>query len=133
MLTLQRAAYVTEARAHADLNLPPLRQSFAEVAAELTDPEVLALGWRDLSGRLVAASHGGGHRRAGTPGRDGSSTWSTGGQCRTRGHRGAGHGSGGPMGAAPGNARIAGGAVGRSEAGHSRSGSPRGRRTARSY
>ncbi len=34
VLTLQRAAYVTEAQAHADLNLPPLRQSFAEVAAE---------------------------------------------------------------------------------------------------
>ncbi len=55
MLTLQRAAYVTEAQAHADLNLPPLRQSLAEVAAELADPEVLALGWRNPSGRLVAA------------------------------------------------------------------------------
>ncbi len=55
VLTLQRAAYVTEAQAHADLNLPPLRQSFAEVAAELADPEVLALGWRNPSGRLVAA------------------------------------------------------------------------------
>lgn len=54
VLTLQRAAYVTEAQAHDDLNLPPLRQSLAEVAAELADPEVLALGWR-LSGRLVAA------------------------------------------------------------------------------
>lgn len=55
VLTLQRAAYVTEAQAHDDLNLPPLRQSLAEVAAELADPEVLALGWRDLDGRLVAA------------------------------------------------------------------------------
>jgi len=55
VLTLQRAAYVTEAQAHADLNLPPLRQSLAEVAAELADLEVLALGWRDPSGRLVAA------------------------------------------------------------------------------
>ncbi len=73
-------------------------------------------------------SYGGGHRRAGTPGRDGSSTSSSGGQSRTRGYRGGGHG-----GSAPGNARIAGGAVGRSEAGHGRSGSPRGRRTARSY
>ena len=42
VLTLQRAAYVTEAQAHDDLNLPPLRQSLAEVAAELADPEVLA-------------------------------------------------------------------------------------------
>lgn len=55
VLTLQRAAYVTEAQAHADLNLPPLRQSLAEVAAELDDPQVLALGWRNPSGRLVAA------------------------------------------------------------------------------
>jgi len=55
VLTLQRAAYVTETQAHADLNLPPLRQSFAEVAAELADPRVLALGWRVPSGRLVAA------------------------------------------------------------------------------
>ncbi len=55
VLTLQRAAYVTEAQAHADLNLPPLRQSLTEVAAELADPEVLALGWRNPSGRLVAA------------------------------------------------------------------------------
>ncbi len=55
VLTLQRAAYVTEAQAHADLNLPPLRQSLAEVATELADPEVLALGWRNPSGRLVAA------------------------------------------------------------------------------
>ena len=80
----------------------------------------------------------GGPRRAGTPGRDGASTSSSGGQSRTRGYRGAGHGSGAPRSgtprsAAPGNARIAGGAVGRSEAGHGRSGSPRGRRTARSY
>jgi len=80
----------------------------------------------------------GGPRRAGTPGRDGASTSSSGGQSRTRGYRGAGHGSGAPRsgtprGAAPGNARIAGGAVGRSKAGHGRSGSPRGRRTARSY
>jgi GNAT superfamily N-acetyltransferase len=55
VLTLQRAAYVTEAQAHADLNLPPLQQSLTEVAAELADPEVLALGWRNPSGRLVAA------------------------------------------------------------------------------
>ncbi len=55
VLALQRAAYVTEARAPADLHLPPLRQSLPEVAAELVDPEVLALGWRNPSGRLVAA------------------------------------------------------------------------------
>lgn len=55
VLTLQRAAYVTEAQAHADVNLPPLRQSLAELIIELSDPQVLALGWRDSSDRLVAA------------------------------------------------------------------------------
>lgn len=56
MLTLQRAAYVTEAQAHADLELPPLRQSLPELAAELDDLQVLALGCRDPQGRLLAAA-----------------------------------------------------------------------------
>ncbi len=55
ILTLQRAAYVTEAQAHADLDLPPLRQSLSELIAELNDPQVVALGCRDTRGRLVAA------------------------------------------------------------------------------
>lgn len=55
VLTLQRAAYVTEAQAHDDLELPPLRQSLIELAAELADPYVLAVGWRGESGRLLAA------------------------------------------------------------------------------
>jgi len=46
MLTLQRAAYVTEAQAHGDVFLPPPRQSLAELYAELEDPDVVALGWR---------------------------------------------------------------------------------------
>lgn len=54
VLTLQRAAYVTEAQAHGDLALPPLVQSLAELAVELTDPKVLALGLRE-GARLVAA------------------------------------------------------------------------------
>lgn len=54
-LTVQRAAYVTEAQLHGDLDLPPLRQSLSELATELTDPQVLCLGWRDSAGRLVAA------------------------------------------------------------------------------
>lgn len=54
VLTLQRAAYVTEAQAHADLDLPPLRQSLSDLAAELDDLQVLALGCRDAQGRLVA-------------------------------------------------------------------------------
>jgi ribosomal protein S18 acetylase RimI-like enzyme len=55
VLTLQRAANVTEAQAHADLNLPPLRQSLPDLTSELTDSHVLALGLRDRHGRLVAA------------------------------------------------------------------------------
>lgn len=55
VLTLQRAAYVTEAQVHADVNLPPLRQSLPELTSELIDPQVLALGLRDRHGRLVAA------------------------------------------------------------------------------
>jgi GNAT superfamily N-acetyltransferase len=55
MLTLQRAAYVTEAQAHRDLDLPPLAQSLEDLASELADPEVLALGLRHHGRRLVAA------------------------------------------------------------------------------
>jgi len=55
VLTLQRAAYVTEAQAHDDLSLPPLRQSLGDLTAELADPDVLAVGWRDDAGRLAAA------------------------------------------------------------------------------
>jgi hypothetical protein len=47
ILTLQRAAYVSEAQAHGDLELPPLVQSLEELAAELADPQVLALGLRE--------------------------------------------------------------------------------------
>lgn len=56
VLTLQRAAYVSEAQAHADPDLPPLRQSLAMLQAELADPSVLALGCRDADGRLLAAA-----------------------------------------------------------------------------
>ncbi|WP_031468704.1 GNAT family N-acetyltransferase [Sciscionella sediminilitoris] len=54
VLTLQRAAYVDQARAHADWSLPPLVQGQAEIAGELADPAVLALGTRE-GARLVAA------------------------------------------------------------------------------
>ncbi len=53
-LTLQCAAYVTEAQAHGDLALPALVQSPDELAAELIDPQVLALGLLE-GARLVAA------------------------------------------------------------------------------
>ncbi|MGF7124121.1 GNAT family N-acetyltransferase [Rhodococcus sp. TAF43] len=55
LLTLQRAAYVTEAQAHHDPNLPPLMQTSEELQRELRDDAVLALGLRDDSSRLVAA------------------------------------------------------------------------------
>ncbi len=54
VLTLQRAAYLTEAAAHNDFGLPPLTQTLTEVEDELTDPAVTALGIRDGS-RLVGA------------------------------------------------------------------------------
>ena len=55
VLTLQRAAYVSEAQAHADLDLPPLRQSLTDLTAEPGRDDVLALGGRDDAGRLLAA------------------------------------------------------------------------------
>ena len=54
VLTLQRAAYVTEAQAHADPRLPPLLESLEALRADLEDPAVVALGARDR-GRLVGA------------------------------------------------------------------------------
>lgn len=54
VLTLQRAAYATEARLYRDPDLPPLVETLAEVRAELARPDVVGLGvWDD--GRLVAA------------------------------------------------------------------------------
>jgi ribosomal protein S18 acetylase RimI-like enzyme len=55
LLTLQRAAYVTEAQAHGDLSLPPLTQSMDELAGELSRPEVTAIGLRGDTDRLVGA------------------------------------------------------------------------------
>jgi ribosomal protein S18 acetylase RimI-like enzyme len=54
ILTLQRAAYVTEAQAHRDLMMPPLTQTLGELRAELADPQVTAWGIRER-GRLVAS------------------------------------------------------------------------------
>jgi predicted N-acetyltransferase YhbS len=54
VLTLQRAAYVTEAQSHADPGLPPLRETLAELRGELASADVVALGIRDR-GRLVAS------------------------------------------------------------------------------
>lgn len=54
LLTLQRAAYVTEAQAHDDPHLPPLTESLAEVRRALTDSCTTTLGIRD-GDRLVAS------------------------------------------------------------------------------
>jgi ribosomal protein S18 acetylase RimI-like enzyme len=54
LLTLQRAAYLSEARAHGDFDLPPLVQTLDEVRAELADPDVVALGVTE-SGRILGS------------------------------------------------------------------------------
>lgn len=56
VLTLQRAAYVTEAQAHDDLALPALAQSLDDLSAELGSDDVTAYGFRaEPAGRLLAA------------------------------------------------------------------------------
>jgi ribosomal protein S18 acetylase RimI-like enzyme len=53
VLTLQRAAFVTEAQAHQDLHLPPLTQTLADLHAELGKQSCHGWGIRE-AGRLVA-------------------------------------------------------------------------------
>lgn len=54
MLTLQRAAYVTEARQLGDVEIGPLTQTLGELREELADPAVIAMGgW--LGHRLIAS------------------------------------------------------------------------------
>ncbi len=55
VLTLQRAAYVDEARRYQDPQLPPLTQTLDEVRAELARDDVIGLGVWDGE-RLVAAA-----------------------------------------------------------------------------
>jgi GNAT superfamily N-acetyltransferase len=54
VLTLQRAAYVSEAQAHSDPDLPPLTESLADLRVVLGEASVIALGLR-ADGRLVAS------------------------------------------------------------------------------
>jgi GNAT superfamily N-acetyltransferase len=54
LLTLQRAAYASEAQSHDDPRLPPLTETFDEVRSALADSGVVVLGIRE-SGRLVAS------------------------------------------------------------------------------
>ncbi len=53
VLTLQRAAFVTEAQAHQDLYIPPLTQALADLLAELGERCCRGWGIRE-AGRLVA-------------------------------------------------------------------------------
>jgi GNAT superfamily N-acetyltransferase len=59
LLTLLRAAYVSEARLHDDLDLPPLVQTLDQLRADLADPAVVTLGLRVRApgwGRLVGTA-----------------------------------------------------------------------------
>jgi ribosomal protein S18 acetylase RimI-like enzyme len=52
VLTLQRAAFVTEAQAHRDPHIPPLTQTLADLRAELGEQACRGWGIRE-AGRLV--------------------------------------------------------------------------------
>ncbi|MEV6906991.1 GNAT family N-acetyltransferase [Amycolatopsis sp. NPDC051071] len=54
MLTVQRAAYVTEARAHDTFDLPPLLETWEQAKEALDDSACFAWGTRE-AGRLVAS------------------------------------------------------------------------------
>lgn len=54
ILTLQRAAYLSEARLHRDFDLPPLTQSLDNLRDELARTDVVALGVRE-GPRLLGA------------------------------------------------------------------------------
>ncbi|PKW15754.1 GNAT family N-acetyltransferase [Saccharopolyspora spinosa] len=54
VLTLQRAAYVTEAQAHDDVQMPPLTQTLDDVRADLARPSCITWGFRE-AGRLVGS------------------------------------------------------------------------------
>ena len=54
MMTLQRAAYVSEAAMYEDFALRPLTETVDEIRAELADPSVVALGVRE-QGRLIGS------------------------------------------------------------------------------
>ncbi|WP_020664518.1 GNAT family N-acetyltransferase [Amycolatopsis benzoatilytica] len=54
LLTLQQAAYIGEARAHRNFDLPPLLDTLDDIRAALADPSITVWGFRD-GGRLVAS------------------------------------------------------------------------------
>lgn len=54
LLTVRRAAFVSEAQVYGDPNIPPLTQTLEELRADLADPDVVTLGaW--LGPRLVGS------------------------------------------------------------------------------
>lgn len=55
MLTLQRAAFLSEAIVYGELAMAPLHQTLEELRTELADPAVIALGVRE-GGRLLGAT-----------------------------------------------------------------------------
>ncbi|MCP2166622.1 GNAT family N-acetyltransferase [Goodfellowiella coeruleoviolacea] len=56
-LTVQRAAFVDEARRYRTSEIPPLRETLAELRADIDDPAVIPLGaW--LGSRLVGSVRG---------------------------------------------------------------------------
>ena len=54
LLTLQRAAFVTEAVAHDSAQLAPFKETLPELREALASPRTVALGIRD-GGRLIAS------------------------------------------------------------------------------
>ena len=61
LLTLRRAAFVSEAQLYDDPNIPPLTQTLDELRADLADPDVVTLGaWRGprLVGSIRVALEG---------------------------------------------------------------------------
>lgn len=55
LITLQRAAYLSEAQIYGDLFMPPLVEPLEEAEAFLSDAKRLSLGLRLSEGRLIAA------------------------------------------------------------------------------
>ena len=56
LLTLQRAAFVTEAQAYSNPHINPLTEPLEAVVAAVQDPAVEVFGLRSPAGRLLAAA-----------------------------------------------------------------------------
>src|SRR3954452_13823025 len=54
LLTLQRAAFVSEAQAYDNPHITPLTEPLDAVVADLSRPDTIAFGMRDERGRLLA-------------------------------------------------------------------------------